>query len=183
MTLTVFCGSRFGDNDIYKNEAVKFGEFIAKHNHTLVYGGGSVGLMGALSSSAYKNGAEVIGIIPRALQELEKSSYEVSKLILVDSMHERKAIMSRKADIYVVLPGGIGTLEEFFEVWTWSQLTFHKKRIFVLDINGYYDKLFSFIEDMVNRGFLKKEHQDLVSIYKNSEELFLAINIYDKNLT
>lgn len=171
MTLTVFCGSKFGDNSIYKEEAQKLGELIAKKGHSLVYGGGSVGLMGALSQSAYKNGANVTGIIPSLLEDREVSSYEVTKLIIVDSMHERKAKMANRADAFIAFVGGIGTMEEIFEVWTWAQLGYHDKPVVFLNIGGYYDKLFMFLDSMVKSGFLESKDKELLKIFDNSEEM------------
>ena len=171
MTLTIFCGSRIGKNDIYKQEAQKLGILIAKNNFNLVYGGGSVGLMGIISKTAYENGANVVGIIPELLEKREVISHEVTKLIVVNSMHERKAKMANKADVFIAFSGGIGTMEEIFEVWTWAQLGYHKKPVVFLNVNGYYDKLFSFLDFMVNDGFLYKKDRDLIKVFDNSEKM------------
>lgn len=172
MTLTIFCGSKTGNNDIFKIEAQKLGKLIAKRGHTLVYGGGSVGLMGIVSKTAFENGADVVGIITTLLEEREATSYDVSKLIVVDGMHERKAKMANKADVFIAFAGGIGTMEEIFEVWTWSQLGYHEKPVIFLNTNGYYDKLFSFLDGMVEDGFLGKKDRELIKIFDDSESMF-----------
>lgn len=172
MTLTVFCGSREGKSEIFIKEAQKLGELIAQRGYTLVYGGGSVGLMGVISKTAYKNGANVIGIIPTLLEEREVTSYEVSKLIVVNGMHERKARMANKADVFIAFAGGIGTMEEVFEVWTWAQLGYHEKPVLFLNVNGYYDKLFSFLDEMVEDGFLDKKDREIIKVFDSSEAMF-----------
>ena len=172
MTLTIFCGSRMGREKIFENEAQKLGELIAKNGYTLVYGGGNVGLMGTMSKAAYENGANVIGVIPTLLEKREGLSNRVSRLIVVDDMHERKAKMANEADVFIAFSGGIGTMEEIFEVWTWVQLGYYKKPIIFLNINGYYDKLFSFLDHMVESGFLDKKERELINVFDDVEMMF-----------
>lgn len=175
MTLTVFCGANAGKNPIYEKEAIIFAKTLAKYKCSLVYGGGGIGIMGIISRVAKENGAHVTGVIPHALQEKEKANHENSELILVENMHERKFIMENMADAFVVLPGGIGTLEEIFEVWTWAQLGYHDKPFVFLDINGFYKKLFEFLDDVEEEGFLKKTHRNMVKIFTNSDELISTL--------
>jgi uncharacterized protein (TIGR00730 family) len=157
-SLCVFCGANAGIREAYVKAAWNFGAFLAEQNIRVVYGGGNVGLMGALADSSMAAGGEVIGVIPEALVAHEVGHRRITELRIVRSMHERKATMAELSDAFVALPGGIGTFEELFEIWTWSQLGLHKKPLGLLDVAGYYDHLIAFTEHAVAEGFLLPKH-------------------------
>ncbi len=178
MKIAVFCGSSTGNKIEYINATKELGKFFALNNIDIVYGGGNVGLMGALADSAMENGGKVYGVIPEKLKEKELAHTEITELTVVANMHERKAQMAEKADAFVVLPGGAGTLEEIFEVWTWAQLGFHEKPWAFLNVNGFYDKLFDMIDHMCKNEFLKQEYSDMIIKTEDQEELLQAIKEY-----
>ena len=179
MKIAVFCGSSTGNNVEYINATKELGKFFAKNNIDVVYGGGNVGLMGAIADSVMENGGKVYGVIPEKLQEKELAHNEITELKVVTNMHERKALMAQMADAFVVLPGGAGTLEEIFEVWTWAQLGFHNKACAFLNVNGYYDKLFEMIDEMCDKQFLKQVYSDMLIKTDNQEILLKAIQNYN----
>jgi uncharacterized protein (TIGR00730 family) len=158
----VFCGSSFGDKPIYRETAERMGRTLAERGLTLVYGGGNVGLMGVMADAALEAGGRVVGVIPQALVEWEVAHDGLTELVVVQSMHERKARMAEASDAFIALPGGYGTLEELCEVLTWSQLGLHKKPCGVLNVEGYYDPLLALFERAVQDRFLGAEHRDLV---------------------
>src|ERR1700761_6746547 len=160
----VFCGSKAGADAAYRAESVALGRLLGKAGLGLVYGGAQVGLMGALADAALANGSEVIGVIPRALAGVEVAHQGLSQLVLVETMHERKALMVQEADAFVALPGGFGTLDEFFEVLTWAQLGIHTKPCLLVNTDGYYDQLLSFIGIAVDQGFLKEKNRALIHV-------------------
>lgn len=160
--ICVFCGSSTGVRPGYAAAAVAFAEALASRGLGLVYGGGSVGLMGVIADAALARGVPVVGVIPRHLDELEVGHKSLTQLHVVETMHERKALMAELSDGFVALPGGVGTLEELFEVYTWGQLGLHKKPVAVLDVEGYYTPLLQFIDHAVTEGFLRQEHRDFV---------------------
>jgi uncharacterized protein (TIGR00730 family) len=162
--LCVYCGSSAGFNPVYKDAAVALGRELAARKVDLVYGGGNVGLMGALADAVLAAGGEVTGIIPHHLIAMEVGHQSLTSLIAVDSMHIRKHQMADMADGFIALPGGIGTAEELLEVLTWLQLGIHFKPVAVLNTNGYFDHLLRFLEHMEQTGFLKKEHQNLLIV-------------------
>jgi len=164
MRICVFLGSRFGTKPVYTELAVKFGGLIAQNGMGLVYGGGSVGLMGAIAMAASRAGGKVIGVLPENLRNRERENIGATEIHIVDTMHQRKAKMAELSDAFVALPGGIGTLEELFEVWTWAQLGYHSKPCCLLNIDGYYDPMISFIDNMITEGFLNKQHRDLLLV-------------------
>lgn len=171
--LCVYCGSSMGLLPEYRDAAESFGRLLVREKIGLVYGGGNVGLMGVLADTVMAGGGEVVGVIPRALVDREVAHHEVTRLHVVDTMHERKALMAKLADGFVALPGGYGTMEELFEVLTWAQLGFHPKPVGMLNTRGYYNHLLEFLDRMVEQGFLKKEHR--VSLCISDEEgLLLA---------
>lgn len=161
-SICVYCGSSSGDNPEYMQAACVLGEEIAARDLTLVYGGGRVGLMGQVARSALQNGGRVIGVIPKALQDQELAFSELAELRVVNSMHERKAMMAELADGFIALPGGYGTLEELFEILTWSQLGLHVKPCGILNINHYYDRLLEFLDQSVADHFIYQPHRDLI---------------------
>lgn len=154
-SICVFCGSSMGFHPIYKKSAYDLGKQIAKENLSLIYGGGSVGLMGVLADAVMEHGGEVVGIIPRFLYEKEVGHDGVTELIIVDSMHERKQKMAELAQGFIAMPGGIGTMEELFEIFTWSQLALIKKPVALLNVNHFYDDIINFLNKMVHDGFIK----------------------------
>lgn len=160
----VFCGSSKGVDPAYEDAARTLGETVARRDLTLVYGGGHVGLMGVVADAALGVGGEVVGVMPRALVEREISHEGLTELHVVGSMHERKALMSELSDGFIALPGGTGTLEEFFEVLTWAQLGEHRKPCGLLNASGYYDPLLALFEHMVEKGFLSEERRAIVLV-------------------
>lgn len=150
----VYLGSRDGNDPRFRDAAITLGRGIAQRGLGLVYGGARIGLMGAVADAALSEGGEVIGVMPRHLVDREMAHYGLSQLIHVDNMHDRKASMAAHADAFVALPGGIGTLEELFEVWTWQYLGLHDKPVGLLDVAGFYQPLLSFLDNAVSAGFL-----------------------------
>lgn len=176
--ICVFCGSSSGQGDGYLAMARAVGGLIARRGLTLVYGGGSIGLMGAVADAALAEGGRVVGVIPRALWEMEVGHHGLSDLHVVDSMHDRKAMMADLSDGFLVLPGGIGTMEEFFEVWTWGQLGIHAKPVGVLDCQGYYAGMFAFLDSMVEQGFLGKQQRSMVLAETDAERVLDAMSAF-----
>ena len=168
--ICVFSGASAGANPKYLSEAKSLGQQIARQGWGLVYGGTSVGLMGPTADAALSEGAEVIGVLPRALQDQEIAHRGLTKLHLVASMHERKALMVSLSDAFIALPGGYGTLEEFFEVVTWAQLAIHSKPCILINTDGYYDFLLRFLERAVKEEFVKAANLRLVHAARNSME-------------
>lgn len=159
-SIAVFCGSASGKNDIYTKEAVRLANIFIEKNIKLIYGGGSVGLMGVIANEMIRKGGHVEGVIPQKLLDMEVGHLGITKLHVVDTMHERKALMAELSEAFIALPGGIGTLEEIVEVYTWLQLGYHHKPCGFLNVNGYYDTLFRFFDQMVAEGFLKPQHRE-----------------------
>lgn len=176
--ITVFCGSSFGTDNIYKLQATLLGQALAKRNIELVYGGANVGLMGAVADGALKNGGRVIGVLPGFLKDKEIAHEQLTELIMVESMHERKSKMNELCDGVIALPGGYGTLEEFFEMLTWGQLGLHKKPVAILNIDGFYDPLIKLVQTMVDKGFLKPVNQQMLLIGGDIDELIDQMNNY-----
>jgi uncharacterized protein (TIGR00730 family) len=167
----VFAGSAEGKRPEYAEVAEDLGRVLAARGLGLVYGGGRVGLMGRLATAAMAGGGEVIGVIPEALHEREVGHEGISELRRVPNMHERKAQMSALADAFVALPGGLGTLEEVFEMWTWGQLGFHRKPIGLLDVSGYWAPLIAMLDRMVEEGFVAAEYRRIVCIADRPDAL------------
>lgn len=174
-SICVYCGAHAGHNPNYAATAARFGELLAHRELDLIYGGGNIGLMGVVADAALRHGSRVTGIIPHSLADKELAHLDVSELIRVDSMHERKLEMANRADAFVALPGGIGTLEELFEVFTWQQLGFHSKPIGLLDVDGYYRPLLDFLDGAVQSGFLRAEHRQLLITANSPEDLLEQI--------
>ncbi len=179
MTLAVFCGASLGNNEAYANAAKDFGKYLAKNNINVVFGAGSVGMMGTLADAVLEHGGNICGVIPEKLKEKELAHENLTELIVVKDMHERKATMAQLSDAFVALPGGLGTLEEIFEVWTWAQLGFHNKPCAFYNVDGFYDKLLDMINTMSHEGFLKQEHVDIMIQSDNKEELIIAIKNFE----
>lgn len=178
-SICVFCGSSFGKDPAYKEAARSLGTTLANRDITLIYGGGHVGLMGVVSDATLEAGGEVIGVMPKSLVEREIAHTGLTKLHVVGSMHERKALMSEQADGFIALPGGNGTLEEFFEVLTWAQLGEHRKPCGLLNVAGYYDPLLDVFDHMVARGFLSEKHRDMVLVEQDPEQLLQKFLHYE----
>lgn len=162
--LAVYCGSSLGASEAYKLGAIQLGIELAKRNITLVYGGSSNGLMGAVADTVLSHGGQVIGVIPSVLVEREISHTGLTELYKVDSMHERKAKMAELADGFIVLPGGTGTLEEFFEVFTWGQIGLHQKPCGLLNIEHYYEPLISLFDHMIEQKFLQEKFRSMILV-------------------
>ena len=161
-SLCVYCGSRSGQDPRYAEVARNVGQWIGQHGGQLVYGGGKAGLMGAVAEAALQAGAHVVGVIPKALVEKECAMHECSELHIVDTMHDRKRMMAEHADAFIALPGGIGTLEELFEVWTWRPLGYHDKPVGILNTAGYFDQLLAFLANAVQAQFMGTWQMDLI---------------------
>lgn len=169
--ICVFCGSSSGAYPIFKQAAESLGQALVNHQLALVYGGATVGTMGAIADAVMAAGGEVYGVIPRGLFGREVPHHHITQLDIVDSMHERKARMAELADAFITLPGGIGTFEEMFEILTWAQLGIHQKPIGLLNINGFYDKLLDFLDEAVSNGFVKPQHRELLVVKNTPDEL------------
>jgi uncharacterized protein (TIGR00730 family) len=176
--VAVFCGSSIGYNKIYEEQAYLLGKTLAGKNIGVVYGGGSVGLMGAIANGAVESGGEVIGVLPHFLNKKEIAHNNLTEMILVDTMHERKMKMNELSDGTISLPGGYGTMEEFFEMLTWGQLGLHEKPVAILNTNGFYDSLLELIQKMVDDGFLKEIYRDMLLSSNDIEELLEKMNKY-----
>lgn len=154
LSVAVYCGSRFGDRPAYADSARVLGRLIAEGAGCVVYGGGRVGLMGVVADAAIAAGGRVVGVIPQALMDREVGHAGLTELHVVQTMHERKQLMAERADAFIALPGGIGTLEEIYEVWSWQQLGYHDKPVALLNVEGYYDSLLEFMRVSHERGFV-----------------------------
>jgi uncharacterized protein (TIGR00730 family) len=171
----VFCGSSMGTSKAYLHEAKTLGARIAADGWGLVYGGTSIGLMGATADAALAGGGEVIGVLPQTLQDREIAHTGLTQLQLVGSMHERKALMASLSDAFLALPGGYGTLDEFFEIITWAQLRIHSKPCVLINTEGYYDGLLRFLEHSVEEGFVQAKNRSLVLVAEDSEHALKLI--------
>jgi uncharacterized protein (TIGR00730 family) len=178
-SICVFCGSSQGNDPAYEDAAHSLGETLAEAGITLVYGGGHVGLMGVVANAALASGGEAVGVIPRSLVEREISHNGLTDLHVVGSMHERKAMMSELSEGFIALPGGTGTLEEFFEVLTWAQLGEHGKPCGLLNIAGYYDPLLAIFDHMVDKGFLSETNRSIVIVETEPAALLARFEEYE----
>ncbi len=162
--ICLFCGASPGTNPAYREAARQFGSTLAENKITLIYGGGSVGLMGVAADACLAAGGEVVGVIPRLLMEKEVGHAGVTKMHVVETMHERKALMTDLSDGFVALPGGYGTLDELFESLTWLQLAYHTKPIGLLNVNGFYDRLIEFLDHARDERFLRDLHRESIQV-------------------
>jgi uncharacterized protein (TIGR00730 family) len=176
--LCVFCGSNPGHDPVYRALAREVGSVLAQKGIGIVYGGGRIGLMGALADAGLAAGGEVIGVIPQALLDREIGHQGVTELRVVGSMHERKALMADLADGFVALPGGIGTLEELFEMWTWAQLGLHQKPCGLIEVTGFFAPLLTFLDRLVVTGFVKPEHRAMLLEASSPEDLLARVLAY-----
>lgn len=172
-SICVFCASSLGEREEYRQAAEALGSVLARQNIRLIYGGAKVGLMGAVADAVLKGGGKVTGVLPHFLSGKEIAHTNLTELILVESMHERKMEMSQLADGFIALPGGYGTLEELLEIITWGQLGLHHKPVLVLNINGYYDHLIKLLDHMTSEGLLKERHRRMMLFTDKVED---AIN-------
>ncbi len=177
-SISVFCGSSDGNDNEIITTAYALGKEFAQKNITLVYGAAKIGIMGKVAEGVIENGGETIGVIPTFLKTKEIVHTQLTELITTDNMHDRKIIMYEKSDGFIIIPGGFGTMDEFFEITTWGQLGLHTKPIGILNINGYYDALIKQCKVMVERGFLKQENLDAVVIDPTIEGLLNKMNNY-----
>ena len=174
-SICVYCGSRLGLSNEYTDNAKILGKKIAYNNLKLVYGGGNIGLMGILAESCKQNGGQILGVIPYNLTKKEQGKQNISSYIITEDMHERKKVMYMNSDMIIALPGGIGTLEELFEMLTWKQLGFHKKPIYLLNILDYWDSLLDLLDIMIKKGFLEKESNSYFKVCETVDEIFLDL--------
>ncbi|KAI6682200.1 hypothetical protein NL676_036081 [Syzygium grande] len=174
----VFCGSNSGHRQVFSDAALELGDELVKRKMDLVYGGGSVGLMGLISQKVFDGGCHVLGVIPKALMPLEISGQTVGEVRTVLDMHERKAVMAREADAFIALPGGYGTMEETLEMITWSQLGIHKKPVGLLNVEGYYNSLLALFDNGVKEGFIKPSARDIVLSAPTAKELMIKMEQY-----
>jgi uncharacterized protein (TIGR00730 family) len=177
-SVCVFCGSSSGDRPAYRDSADAMGRALAGAKLGLVYGGGHVGLMGTVANATLAAGGQVTGIIPKALYDKEVGHDGLTRLEIVGSMHERKARMAELADAFVALPGGLGTFEELFEVWTWAQLGWHPKPVALLDVDGFYRPLIQFLDEVVARGFVRRVHREMLIVATEPADLLEKLAAY-----
>ena len=173
-SLAVFCGSKSGNNPLYCEHAKQLGYLLASKSITLIYGGGNKGIMGAVANAVLEKGGKVIGIMPKILSGIEHSHTNLTEMIEVEDMHTRKKMLYEKCDAAIILPGGYGTMDEFFEMLTWNQLNIHNKNIFVLNTDGFYTHLISFLEKMEEDEFLYHKIIDRIVVVSSPE--FLNFN-------
>ena len=177
-SVCVFCGASPGARPIYHEAAAQLGRHIAERGLTLVYGGGAVGLMGVVADAALAAGGEVIGIIPQSLERAEIGHKGLTRLEVVDGMHARKARMAELADAFIALPGGLGTLEELFEVWTWGQLGYHAKPLGLLEVDGFYARLTDFLDHLMAERFVREQHRAILQVSASPAELLARMDAW-----
>lgn len=180
-TLCVYCGSRVGTQPEFTAAARRVGQAIGERGWAMVYGGGRVGLMGVVADTALEAGARVVGVIPQSLQEREVGHPGLSELHVVETMHQRKQLMAERADAFIALPGGIGTLEELFEVWTWRQLGYHDRPIGLLNTAGYFDPLLTFLTQTVETDFVSRDTLSKLQVGSEAEELLDRLAVQSRS--
>lgn len=178
----VFCGSKNGSKPDYLGAARSLGRELASRDLTLVYGGADIGLMGCLANAVLEAGGEVFGVIPRRMVDREIAHQSLTRLWIVDTMHERKMKMAELADAFVAMPGGLGTLEEIFEAVTWTQLQIHRKPCGFLNTHGYYDSLLAFLNHAVDEGFVRHDHRSLLAVESDAGRLLDALRTQNRDL-
>ena len=180
-SIAVYCSSSNKINDEYKDEARKIGSLLAQKKIKIIYGGGNMGLMGILSNSALDSGGDVYGVITNHLLDIEKRNESLNNYKIVDSMHDRKMEMYNNADAFLILPGGIGTLEEFFEVYSWKQLHLHNKPIFIYNYKNFWDDLIHLVENLIKKNFADENMIEAYKIINNHNDLEKILEIYGKD--
>jgi uncharacterized protein (TIGR00730 family) len=178
-SICIFCGSNWGNREEYKQAASAISREIARRGYTLVYGGAGVGLMGACADAALAEGGKVIGILPEALKEKEVDHKGLTELHLVSSMHERKAMMAELSDGFISIPGGAGTMDEMFEIWTWGMLGWHDKPSALMNVEGYYDDLIKFLDKTAEEGFVRKAHREMLIIDSDAKSILDQMENYE----
>lgn len=181
-SICIYCGSSSGRLEAYASAANSVAEALVGRNIRLVYGGAGIGIMGKVADQVLKLGGQVIGVIPKALAHKEVAHDNLTELHITQSMHERKLRMAELSDGFIALPGGIGTLEELFEIWTWAQLGFHKKPCGLLNVEGYYDSLVKFLDHVMAEQFVKKHHRDMLMVEANPDTLLDRFSVYQPPL-
>lgn len=171
MKVAVYCGSQEGKRPIYLKTARELGAALAQHDFHIVYGGSNIGLMGAMANEAIAGGAYVIGVMPEHLSNGEVAHSSLSEMHFVESMHVRKKMMADLADAFVAMPGGCGTMDEYFEIFTWAQIGLHDKPVILFNIDGYYDALLQHFERMILDGFVREEHREFLKVANTVDEL------------
>ena len=169
--IAVFCGASKGSNPTYVNEAYNLGKYMAQKGYELIFGAGSVGIMGAIQNGVLDHNGTVIGVMPKELDTKEITSQRVSELILVDSLHQRKEKMAELADAFILAPGGAGSLEEFFEIYSWTQIGIYQKPIGIYNLNGFFEPLHQLIIHMIQEGFIDEKYKALAPLYHTKEDL------------
>ncbi|RLD04098.1 MAG: TIGR00730 family Rossman fold protein [Chloroflexota bacterium] len=177
--IAVYCGSSPGKNPAFHQAAVQLGKVLAEREITLVYGGGSVGLMGILAQTIIDRGGQVIGVIPQAIADMEVAFTDIQDLRVVEDMHTRKALMAELADAFIALPGGMGTIKEIMEILTWAQLGFHEKPCGILNIAGFYNQLLKFLDRLVMDQFIAPEHRSMLMVDESPQSLLEQFSSYD----
>ena len=173
--IALYCGSRSGNKPIYQEKAIALAQGLAKQGFGLVYGGASIGLMGQVADAMISHGGEAVGVIPEFMLDYEIAHHQLTELHVVQTMHERKALMAERASAFVALPGGLGTFEEILEVATWGQLNQHQKPMMIYNANGFYDALITQLDHAVEEGFLPPQHRAKVIVCNHAEQIYSAI--------
>ena len=173
--IALYCGSRSGNKPIYQEKAIALAQGLAKQGFGLVYGGASIGLMGQVADAMISHGGEAVGVIPEFMLDYEIAHHQLTELHVVQTMHERKALMAARARAFVALPGGLGTFEEILEVATWGQLNQHQKPMMIYNVNGFYDALIAQLDHAVEEGFLPPQHRAKVIVCNHAEQIYSAI--------
>lgn len=173
--IALYCGSRSGNKPIYQEKAIALAQGLAKQGFGLVYGGASIGLMGQVADAMISHGGEAVGVIPEFMLDYEIAHHQLTELHVVQTMHERKALMAERASAFVALPGGLGTFEEILEVATWGQLNQHQKPMMIYNINSFYDALITQLDHAVEEGFLPPQHRAKVIVCNHAEQIYSAI--------
>lgn len=173
--IALYCGSRSGNKPIYQEKAIALAQGLAKQGFGLVYGGASIGLMGQVADAMISHGGEAVGVIPEFMLDYEIAHHQLTELHVVQTMHERKALMAERASAFVALPGGLGTFEEILEVATWGQLNQHQKPMMIYNVNGFYDALITQLDHAVEEGFLPPQHRVKVIVCNHAEQIYSAI--------
>ena len=173
--IALYCGSRFGNNPIYRQTAIELAQGIAEYGFGIVYGGASIGLMGQVADTVIEHAGEVVGVIPEFMLDYEIANNDLTELHIVKNMHERKAIMAERASAFVALPGGFGTFEEILEIATWGQLNQHQKPMMLYNVNGFYDHMIAQLDHAVAEGFIPPQHRAKLIVCHHAEEIYNAI--------
>ena len=173
--IALYCGSRSGNKPIYQEKAIALAQGLAKQGFGLVYGGASIGLMGQVADAMISHGGEAVGVIPEFMLDYEIAHHQLTELHVVQTMHERKALMAERASAFVALPGGLGTFEEILVVATWGQLNQHQKPMMIYNVNGFYDALIAQLDHAVEEGFLPPQHRAKLIVCNHAEQIYSAI--------